>query len=108
MKRLLLTTALVLGSAVLFAQNYDKGEVKRLMNFLQQPSAKGDTNAARLEIPSINSPSTWKGVTWENGHVATIKWDNKDLAGMLDVSGFSGLTSIDCSRNQLTAILLTS
>lgn len=108
MKRVLFTMGmLLLGSVVLFAQKPNKMEVRNLQSFLQQKSARGDTNADRLEISSINSPMTWKGVVWNNGQVQEINWKDKDLAGELNVKGFTALQKLDCSRNKISAINVT-
>ena len=108
MKRVLFTMGmLLLGSVVLFAQKPNKMEVRNLQSFLQQKSARGDTNADRLEISSINSPMTWKGVVWNNGQVQEINWKDKDLAGELNVKGFtalqkSGRTNASYSKRLVT------
>ena len=108
MKRVLLIVALVLGSTVLFAQKYNKNEVKQLQSFLQQKSAKGDSNADRLEIVSINTPAAWKGVTWNNGRVVSIDWQDKDLAGDINLNGFSAMQKVNLSRNKITVVDATN
>ncbi|MFR5541206.1 MAG: hypothetical protein ACLTID_09870 [Barnesiella sp.] len=104
MKRVLLLIALAMGSLIVFAQKPNKNEVKKLQNFLQQTSAKGDANYQRLGIASLNSPETWTGVVWSNGRVVSIDWKDKDLSGNLDVDGFTALRSMDCSRNKIKQV----
>ena len=81
--------------------NY-KNEVKQLQSFLQQKSARGDFNADRLEIVSLNTPATWKGVVWNNGRVVSIDWQGKDLAGELNLNGFAAIQKINLSRNKIS------
>ena len=105
MKRVFIMLAVVLGSAgMLFAQKSNQKEVKQLQNFLQQTSAKGDANYIRLGITDIQNPATWKGVVWSDGRAISIEWKDKELAGELDLTGFTALQKVDCSRNQLTGI----
>ena len=104
MKKALLMIALMLSSVVAFAQKPDKNEVKQLQNFLSQPAEKGGTNAQALKITNLSAPSTWEGVTVENGKITAIQWKDKHLAGTLNLSGFSALTKVDVSRNALTTL----
>ena len=105
MKRVFIMLAVVLGSAgMLFAQKSNQKEVKQLQNFLQQTSAKGDANYIRLGITDIQNPATWKGVVWSDGRAISIEWKDKELAGELDLTGFTALQKLDCSSNQLTGI----
>ena len=103
MKKIVLTFALVLSCAALFAQKLNKSEVKQLRAFLQQTSATGETNYQLLEISPKEKPTEWKGVTWKDGRVAAISWADKKLNGALSLSGFTVLTHLDCARNQLTS-----
>ena len=105
MKRVFIMLAIVLGSAgLLFAQKSNQKEVKQLQSFLQQKSAKGDANYIRLGITDIKNPAMWKGVVWSDGRAISIDWKDKELAGELDLNGFTALQKVDCSRNQLTEI----
>ncbi|MDE6468980.1 MAG: hypothetical protein K2L28_08820, partial [Muribaculaceae bacterium] len=103
MKKIALILAVALSGAACFAQ-VDKGELKQLQNFLQQPAEKGGTNAEALKITNTKDPSTWEGVTVVGKHVTKIEWKDKKLGGTLDLSGFDALASVDVSRNALTAI----
>ena len=104
MKKIALLLAIALGSATMFAQNVNKNELKQLKAFLNQPAAEAATNAEALKITNANDPSSWEGVTVENGHVTAIDWKDKKIAGSLDLNGFSALTKVDVSRNKLTAV----
>lgn len=105
MKRIFVFALCLLGCCVvLSAQNYNKKEVKSLQNFLNQPSAKEKPNHAQFKRINLNDPSTWEGVTWENGRVTAIDWRGRGLAGDLSVDNFSQLQRIDVTSNQLTSL----
>ena len=103
MKKIALVLAIALSSAAGFAQ-INKGELKQLQNFLSQPGKEAPTNAEALRISNVKDPSTWEGITIVGNHVTKIDWKDKKIAGTLDLSGFSELTSVDVSRNALTAL----
>ena len=99
MKRIFVFALCLLGCCVvLSAQNYNKKEVKSLQNFLNQPSAKEKPNHEQFKRINLNDPSTWEGVTWENGRVTAIDWRGRGLAGDLSVDNFSQLQRIDSPR----------
>lgn len=104
MKKAVLLITLALSSVMVFAQRIDKNELKQLKNFLSQPAEKDATNAQALKITDLNAPATWEGVTIEGGHVTEIKWKDKKIAGVLDLSGFDNLRSVDVSRNKITSL----
>lgn len=64
---------------------------KTVAKFLQQKSAKGDANYIRLGITDIKNPAMWKGVVWSDGRAISIDWKDKELAGELDLNGFTAL-----------------
>lgn len=103
MKKIALVLAVALSSAASFAQ-INKGELKQLQNFLSQPAKEAATNAEALHITNVKDPSTWEGVTVTGNRVTKIDWKDKKIAGTLDLSGFTALTSVDVSRNALTAL----
>ena len=107
MKKIALVLAVALSSAACFAQ-VNKGELKKLQNFLSQPAKEAATNAEALRVTNIKDPSTWEGVTVTNGHVTKIDWKDKKLGGTLDLTGFEALTSVDVSRNALTGITIVN
>lgn len=97
----------MLGSVTAFAQKMNKNEVKQLQAFAAQTSEKGGTNGEVLKITDMSSPSTWEGITVENGRVVAIQWKDKHLAGELNLSGFTALKKVDVSRNAITSINVT-
>ena len=107
MKKALLLMALMVGCMSASAQKIDKNELKELQAFLSQPAEKHATNAEALKISDLKSPSTWEGVTVENGHVTAIEWGDKHLAGALNLSDFSALTKLNVSRNAITSLNLS-
>ena len=89
MKKAILMITLMLGCMTVFAQKIDKNELKQLKAFLSMPAEKDGTNAQALKITDLNAPSTWEGVTIENGRVKSIEWKDKHLAGDLSLTGFT-------------------
>lgn len=53
-------------------------------------------------------PADWTGTTWSsaatNKRIARLDISNKNLTGILTVSGLSALTILDCSDNQLVGL----
>lgn len=107
MKRTVLFLAALATLTCGWSQNLAKNEAKSLQAFMKQTSAKGVTNAQALGASSDNVASL-PGLTISNGHVTEIKWDNKDLAGNLDLSGFSSLEKVDVSGNKLNSLTVVS
>ncbi len=88
---------------------YNENDITKLRTFLNQESAvAGITNGKVLNSAfDASNPATWTGVTWTDGSVKcikTISWDSKSLAGTLDLSGTTSMTSLVCSNNKLTAL----
>ena len=95
---------------------YAADEVDQIKAFLRQASAReGQSNAAVLGVDT----TAWaEGDLWlhaleglrlsgqETLHVVSVDWDNRDLAGELDLSGFAQLDSLDVTGNALTALVL--
>lgn len=104
MKKAALLITLALGCVGVFAQKPNKSELKQLQSFLAQPAEKDGTNADVLKISDLKDPSTWEGVTMENGRITSINWKDKHLAGNLDLSGFTALQKVDVSRNRLNSV----
>ncbi len=95
------------------AQSYDQHEVEKLKAFFEQASAiEGKSNGEILEIKDFNDPSSWSGIVWQDGKTeikaTEIKWDREKnpskIAGHLDLSGFTALTTLDCSYNQISSL----
>ena len=49
-------------------------------------------------------PSSWQGVTWENGRITAIDISGYGLEGVLDVTACTELRSLDCSGNLLSVL----
>lgn len=113
--------------------NYDDTDFVSLRSFLEQPSASpGVKNGEQINPGGYDAddPTTWTGVSWNGAnpkrvtHITT-DWNNKGLAGSLDlssmdmleyinvyqnslevvdVSGCTSLTTLNCSTNSITTI----
>ena len=88
---------------------YNENDFTKLRTFLNQYSdVTGVTNGEALNSwYDENNPVTWTGVTWTDSQVRrikTISWDTKSLAGNLDLSGATSMTSLVCSNNKLTSL----
>ena len=90
-----------------WSQNLSKNEAKSLQAFINQPAAKGGNNGQALGFAGGNVASL-PGITISDGHVTEIKWDNKELAGSLDLTNFPSLQKIDVSGNKLTSLTIVS
>ncbi|HWT73857.1 MAG TPA: InlB B-repeat-containing protein [Mobilitalea sp.] len=95
------------------SSDYSPEEVSKLQAFLNQPSSLlGKTNGQSINSSyQADDPATWTGVVWTNTtpkHVSSIgaasDWSEKGLAGTLDLSGFSYLTYLNCSLNNISSI----
>jgi Leucine-rich repeat (LRR) protein/ribosomal protein L31 len=88
---------------------YNKYEVNKLKEFLNQPSAvAGKTNGQQINSAyNPEDPSTY-GVTWSSDNfdkrVTSIGWTGKSLTGNLDLSDFNSMQSIYCNNNSLTGV----
>ncbi|QNU65658.1 InlB B-repeat-containing protein [Ruminiclostridium herbifermentans] len=88
---------------------YNENDFTKLRTFLNQNSAvTGVTNGKAINAGyDENNPATWSGITWTDDEVKRIKtitWDTKSLAGNLDLSGATSMTSLVCSNNKLTSL----
>ena len=109
MKRTLYTlVALILCIGGMSAKKTNGGELASLQAFLQQPALEAATNAEALGITNLGNPASWEGVKVENGHVTEIKWDNKKLAGQLNLADMPMLSSLQLRNNRLTALTVTN
>ena len=78
-------------------------EKQRLINFVNQ-----ENNNENLGW-DVEDATTWKGVSFdEEGYISKLDLSYKYLTGKLDLSGFSHLTTLDCSGNNLTSIDVTN
>ena len=107
MKRtvLLMASLAIIGCA--WGQNLAKNEAKSLQAFAAQTAVDGTTNAQVLDFTPSNV-ANMPGVTIENGHVTAIKWDKKKLSGVLDLTNFPYLVSVDVSDNKLTGLVVNN
>lgn len=95
----------------LVGQSFHAGETTKLKAFLRQNAAdEGKKNYQQLGIADTNAIdwATVTGLTWgADGRLTAIKWDDKYLAGDLDLSDFDSLRELRCQMNSLTSLLLT-
>lgn len=88
---------------------YNDNDFYKLQTFLNLPSAEaGKTNGQQLNaLYDANDPTSWTGVTWENGRATIINWSDKTfLDGDLDVSGLTELTTLYCGYNRIDSLTL--
>ena len=84
--------------------NPNQTEILRLKEFAQH----GD-NLANLGW-TLNDVSTWNGVLWTNfseNRVCSIDLAGKELSGILNLSGFSGLEHVNVAGNFISGINMT-
>ncbi|MCM1567076.1 MAG: LPXTG cell wall anchor domain-containing protein, partial [Dehalobacter sp.] len=82
-------------------------DFNKIRNFLLKTSATaGVTNGAVMNASfDADDPETWSNVLWsDEGRVVYINWFDRGLAGSFDMSGLTGLTSIDIGYNSITSI----
>ena len=98
-------------AARLVGQPFHAGETAQLRAFLRQNTAdEGRKNFQQLGIADTNAIdwATVTGLTWgPGGRLTAIIWNDKYLAGDLDLSGFDSLRVLRCQVNNLTSLLLT-
>lgn len=91
---------------------YNTNDRDKLKSFLET-EVSGKKNGEKINPYAYNAddPTTWTGVTWSSDsydkRVTRIEWSNKGLSGSLDLSGFTGLTYVDVSRNSINSINTT-
>lgn len=104
---LLFTTVMSpMGTAWAAKASYDTDEFGLLREFLAQNGNGKKVNKNFV----VNDPSTYGVKTTVVGgkiRVKSISWSNKDLSGTLNLSGFSQLTYLNVSNNNLTKLNLT-
>lgn len=94
------------------SDGYDDNDFSKLQTFLNQPSSiSGKTNGDCINPASYNSadPTTWTGVTWSDDtqkRAVVINWAGKALAGNLDISNFTSLSTLQCYYNEISSINL--
>ena len=96
-----------------YAQSpYNGYETSKLREFLKQESAEpGVRNYQQLGLSQADEINwgTVPGLSWNNQSylLENLKWANKKLGGVLDLSGFEGLRIIYCNDNALNEIDVT-
>lgn len=94
-------------------ENYNDNDYGKLRAFLEQESAEpGLKNGEQINAAyDPDDPTTWIGVTWDSSAVKQVRkigdsyaWNDKSLAGTLDVSECAGLQEIAVPTNQISAI----
>ena len=104
MKRTVLFLASLLAFTCGWSQNLSKSESKSLQAFMSQTSVKGGSNADALGFTGGNLAGV-PGVTVSaDGHITAIDWQNKNLAGDLNLSNVPQLQKINVSGNKLTTL----
>jgi Leucine-rich repeat (LRR) protein len=103
------------------SSTYASHDLSRLRSFLQQvPTKSGSSNGELLGLTS-DDMSTWltsdawveklAGVSWSDvspKRIISIDWHDRGLCGVLDVSGLSSLSSLNCSANFITSLDISS
>lgn len=89
--------------------DYDYLEYLKLRNFLEQESnVAGKSNGQMISYNyDPDDPDTWEGITWTDSSTKRayfIDWENKSLAGDLDVSDFEKLYELNCADNKIKSI----
>ncbi|NMC57696.1 MAG: hypothetical protein GYA50_10795, partial [Eubacteriaceae bacterium] len=89
--------------------DYNLNDYLQIQRFLNMQSSISDLSNGQCLNGLYNQfdPSTWTGITWSEGsdkRAVAIGWNNKALAGELDLSGCDALQSVDCSENALTSV----
>lgn len=94
------------------SDGYNDNDFSKLQTFLNQPSSvSGKTNGDCINPASYNSadPTTWLGVIWSDDtqkRVTAIYWADKALAGNIDISNFTSLSTLQCYYNEISSINL--
>ncbi|MCL2435446.1 MAG: hypothetical protein FWD09_04820 [Lentimicrobiaceae bacterium] len=93
---------------------YHEDDKEGLRRFLEQPSIEyGEANAKQLGVSALDwqNSEEWvaeiPNLTWNNEspkRLIKIDWSRKCLAGTLDASQWKKLIYLDCSRNYLFAL----
>lgn len=76
----------------------DENDVKNLKNIIKELRSKGAKVSENIDA---NKQYGWDIKT---GRLTYITWINKDIKGELNLSKLDALTSINCSRNDITYI----
>lgn len=94
------------------ADGYIDADFNAMRAFLEQLSADGETKNGFVLSAEYNSddPLTWRNVEWFLGRIHAVHWNNMEgdlggsLAGSLDLSPCTGLYTLECPGNSISAI----
>lgn len=93
------------GMMLAVAQTLNVSETAKLKLFLASESAEpGKKNYQQLGVQNLETIDWTKvnGLVWNaNGRLDSIKWNDKQLGGSLDISGFTEIRYILCVYNAL-------
>lgn len=86
-------------------KTYHAEETAKLREFLEYECSDGVQNGKKLNTRyDPNNMVTWTDVTWNDGRVVEISWNELGLEGELDLSNFTSLTTVMCVQNQLSGV----
>ena len=97
-------------------EGYNDHDYQKLVAFLEQTDDEGVKNGEKCsDNYDPNDPTTWEtdgGFQWIESdgelRIEDIYVWSKNLCGVLDVSGCTALTSLDCCFNNLTSLDVSS
>ncbi|MDR3140414.1 MAG: hypothetical protein LBU37_01595 [Tannerellaceae bacterium] len=103
------------GVGAVTGQEYHSGDKAALKAFLTQPSqypekANWEQLLSGEQEPDWDNSEDWAkeaGVVWDSAspkRIVQINWENKKIAGSLNVSACTGLTSLFCYGNALASL----
>ena len=97
---------------------YADNEYEQLRAFFEQTNADGVKNGTQLS-PTYDpdDPTTWGGIMWCSAPTGLIQveyisfssyyYQDRNLVGELNISGFSTLRALGCAKNSLTSVTVT-
>ncbi len=96
------------------AQTYHESDKEALRNFLKQLSADSiNINAVKVGLSDTTNWTTneeWvnsiSGIFWWGGRIMSIEWNDRGLAGDLDLSICSNLSGLSINDNEITRLEL--
>lgn len=102
----LMVFGLLPGMALADPGDYNAHDVAQIKTFLEQASAvAGKTNAEQLGY-DVNDPDTWTDVFWYEQRLTYIDWNDRSLAGSLDLTGCEKLGALYIQQNAITSLIL--
>lgn len=99
------------GTELSTPEGYNENDYLKLAAFLETADENGVKNGTKLgDGYDPADPATWDGVMWtgdEDNRVGWIFVSDRDLMGVLDLSGCTFLEQLGCSGNRLTGLVIT-